>query len=120
MRIYRKEAYGIQFTVLEQKILPPKSYDAMNLLGFLWVRSIEDLSDNILRHEAIHTLQLRELWYLPYYIWYGLEFVIRLLKYRNWDKAYRNICFEQEAYANSKNLNFRTEKEKFSFLKYMA
>lgn len=33
-----------------------------------------------------------------YYVWYGIEYLIRLTKYRDRDKAYRMIAFEQEAY----------------------
>ena len=35
-----------------------------------------------------------------------LDFVIKYLRYRNWDKAYRNIIFEREAYANQSNLDY--------------
>lgn len=36
---------------------------------------------------------------LFYYILYGLNFIFLLIRYINWHKAYRNICFEKQAYA---------------------
>ena len=41
-----------------------------------------------------------------FYIWYFLDFLFKYLRYRNWDKAYRNIIFEREAYNNQSNLDY--------------
>nr|DAX66245.1 MAG TPA: hypothetical protein [Caudoviricetes sp.] len=41
-----------------------------------------------------------------FYIWYFLDFPFKYLRYRNWDKAYRNIIFEREAYNNQSNLDY--------------
>lgn len=57
-----------------------------------------------------------------YYVWYGIEYLIRLTKYRDRDKAYRMIAFEQEAYDLQhewmKPSTARLSAFSFSFLKY--
>lgn len=37
--------------------------------------------------------------FVLYYVLYGLNFLALLIRYMNWDKAYKNICFEKQAYA---------------------
>lgn len=57
-----------------------------------------------------------------YYLWYGIEFLIRLIIYRDRDKAYRMIAFEQEAYDLQqewvKPCQERRSAYSFSFMKY--
>lgn len=57
-----------------------------------------------------------------YYLWYGIEFLVLLIKYRNRDKAYRMIAFEQEAYTlqdeYQKPCAERKMASSFSFMKY--
>ena len=57
-----------------------------------------------------------------YYVWYGIEYLIRLIMYRDADKAYRMIAFEQEAYdlenEYKKPCTERMYASSFGFLKY--
>lgn len=59
---------------------------------------------------------------LLYYVYYGIEFLIRLIIYRDRDKAYRMIAFEQEAYDLQyeylKPCQERRSAYSFSFMKY--
>lgn len=75
----------------------------------------------MLNHELIHTAQMKELLYLPFYILYGIEWLIRLGMYRNARKAYRNISFEREAYNMQNNFHYIIDKERkpYAFLKYI-
>ncbi len=73
--------------------------------------------DVILNHEKIHIEQQKELLVIPFYLWYCGEFLIKLLKYK--DKAYYNLSFEREAYANEKDVNYIKSRKFFSFLKYL-
>lgn len=58
-----------------------------------------------------------------YYILYLINFFILLIKYRSWNKAYRNICFERQAYQLQHEGNIvcqqRTPYVSFSWLKYI-
>ena len=57
-----------------------------------------------------------------YYAWYGIEYLIRLIMYRDADKAYRMIAFEQEAYdlenEYRKPCPERRHASSFSFIRY--
>ena len=54
-----------------------------------------------------------------FYLWYGLEYLIRLCILRDGNKAYRAVSFEQEAYANEKYANYNENAGYFSWVKYL-
>ena len=72
-----------------------------------------------LNHESIHIRQQIQLLVMPFFIWYGIEFFIRLIITRSSYTAYRNISFEKEAYSNENNPNYLSTKRFWSFLKYL-
>ena len=69
-----------------------------------------------LNHEKIHSAQQRELFYLPFFIWYILEWLVLCLKYHNRNEAYRHIRFEEEAYAHQHDLHYLDTRRRFSYL----
>ena len=73
-----------------------------------------------MNHERIHLKQQLELLILPFFIWYGLEFLVRLLQYKNRREAYLNISFEREAYHNEFNLEYLKKRPFWCFLKYLC
>ena len=113
-----KEAYGIKLRIVENKVLPPKGFVAINL-GWIFTRDAQKLTESVLRHEAIHTVQAREMLFVPYYLLYLLEYLVKLFICGNADKAYKSISFEQEAYLNSKNPNYLQERKNFAWAKYI-
>ncbi|MFN4145671.1 MAG: hypothetical protein ACK4GN_07590, partial [Runella sp.] len=76
-------------------------------------------SKRLLNHERIHLRQQIELGLVLFYVWYVLEFVLRYFIYRKAHRAYRNICFEREAYANDQNLNYLSHRKWWSFWRYL-
>jgi hypothetical protein len=106
--------------VIVAKYLIPKGYRGLTLFPFVFVKYRPD-SDNkvVVNHEKIHLRQQLELFVLPFYIWYLLEYAVRLLQYKNANLAYRNISFEREAYANELHLDYLKTRPFFSFLKYL-
>lgn len=89
------------------RFLVPKGYRAITLCPFIFVRNDSDKYDkDLINHEHIHLRQQKELLVILFYMWYFLDFLIKLIRYRNWDKAYRNIIFEREAYNNQSNLDY--------------
>ncbi len=84
--------------IIYNKVLPFPGYRAINLFGIIFARGDKPLSERTITHETIHTKQMRETLFLGFYIWYLLEFLIKLLICFNWDRAYRSVSFEQEAY----------------------
>ena len=75
---------------------------AIKIFGIIF--SVQELNAEELNHERIHTAQQRELLYVGFYVWYALEWLCLLIKYRNGIKAYFNIRFEKEAYRHQNNL----------------
>ncbi|MCP9764410.1 hypothetical protein [Lacihabitans soyangensis] len=73
----------------------------------------------ILNHERIHLRQQVEMLVLPFYFWYLFEWLVLYIKYRNIDKAYRNISFEKEAYKNESNMNYLKNRPFWNFMKYL-
>ena len=106
--------------IIRNSIIPCKGFAAINLFGVVFIRK-EIRWEKMLNHELIHTAQMKELLYLPFYILYGIEWLIRLGMYRNARKAYRNISFEREAYNMQNNFHYIIDKERkpYAFLKYI-
>ena len=96
----------------------PKRY-CMNLFGTIWTRDTSWIDRDVINHERIHTAQQRELLFIPFYILYVMEWLFRLIQYRNHDKAYRNISFEREAYAHGHDHGYLKNRKSYSFLKYL-
>ena len=106
--------------LIVSKYLIPKGYRGLTVFPFVFLKSANSKSDLVLiNHEKIHLRQQLELLILPFFIWYGLEFLLRLLKYKNRQLAYRMISFEQEAYANEKDLHYLKQRSFWDFLKYL-
>ena len=104
--------------IIYNKIIPFKGYKAINLLSIIFVRKGCIFSDIDLNHERIHTAQMKELLFIGFYIWYLIEWLCLLIKYRSMHEAYKNIRFEKEAYANQKDLEYLKNRLHFYFLKY--
>ena len=106
--------------VLVFKFLTPKGFRGLTLFPFILVSSKNDVSDKVLlNHEKIHIRQQLELFILPFYVWYFLEFLLRWIQYKNKFVAYKNISFEREAYANEKNLNYLKSRFFWRFFKFI-
>jgi hypothetical protein len=57
-----------------------------------------------------------ELLVVGFYLWYFVEWTLRLLMAGN---AYRNLSFEREAYENQDNENYLTTRKPFAWRKYL-
>lgn len=91
----------------------PKHF-CVNIFGTLWVRDPGWIDRATINHERIHTRQMLELLVVPFYLIYIMEWFIRLAVTRNWHEAYRNISFEQEAYANGHDQAYLSHRRLFA------
>lgn len=106
--------------IIKNNILPPHGFKAINLFGILFVRKNANIDEVTLNHEAIHTAQMRELLYVFFYILYLIDWLIGLVVYGfDTKRAYREICFEKEAYENQGDLGYMEKRNLFNFLKYI-
>ena len=127
-------------------IIPFKGYIALTAWPFIFVR--KDISykfDNIAEnHENIHGRQQLEFlpvaallmaviilvsgiswWFMLvspviWFLWYGIEYLIRDLAYGSEREAYRNISFEQEAYMNEEDMHYLENRRMFAWVKYIG
>lgn len=104
--------------VVYNKIIPfGRNFLTINLFGVLFTKG--RLDADMIRHEKIHTAQMKELLFLPFYILYFFEWLVRLLQYGRSTKAYYNISFEREAYRNMRNPDYLSCRKRFAFLHYL-
>lgn len=117
------------------KVLLFNGYSTIMLFGSIFTKYNKEQIErtNTINHESIHVEQYKTITLLSlifslfigcfindwevfiinslislfiYYIWYCLEFLIKLICIGNWKKAYKNISFEVEAYKNEKNNSY--------------
>ena len=100
--------------IIINNILPPKGFKCINLFGILFCR--RQLNKIDINHETIHTKQMQELLYIFFYLWYIIEYLIRLIMYRDTKLAYKNISFEREAYQNQNDLDYLSNRKHYSWL----
>lgn len=102
-----------------QNLLKNTKINGITIFPFIILRKKDFLQNNILiNHEKIHIRQQLELFIVFFYIWYVAEYYYWYIKLKNKNLAYRNICFEREAYAQEEDLNYLETRKLWSFWKY--
>lgn len=102
--------------IVRNNIIPFRGFRAINLFGILFVRGAAEVTGTVINHERIHSMQMRETGYALFYLWYFIEWLVRLALPGD---AYRNIGFEREAYTNQTDLSYLERREPFSWVKYI-
>lgn len=119
--------------------IPFKGYVAMCIWPLIFVRSKARYTDTTDNHERIHAEQQKEMlevglmlaavlallgcgWWsllaLPLFLWwYGIEWLVGLIRYRDKAIAYSSIRFEREAYGHQGDLQYLTTRKRFAWLR---
>ena len=106
--------------VVISKYLVPRGYIGITIFPFIFLKHYNLKSNTVLmNHEKIHLKQQVELLVIFFYVFYVLEFLIRLIQYKKWYLAYQNISFEREAYLKEKDLNYLKSRPFWSFVGYL-
>lgn len=106
--------------ILSLKHLVPKGFSGIAIFPFVIVRKREFKTNFVfINHERIHLRQQLELLIIPFFVLYGLEYLIRLIQFQSKTLAYRNISFEREAYTNEKDLNYLKSRSFWAFIKFL-
>lgn len=100
--------------VFETKLMPESKYVAITLFGIVFTRHRERIDALILNHELIHCRQQLEWLYIPFFALYLGEWLWHLLRCRDWQKAYRSISFEREAYAHAHDMAYLSSRKVFA------
>ena len=105
--------------ILYSKHFPPGNFGAINLFGIIIARKdYGRLTDAEINHECIHTRQMAEMLVIFFYISYLIEWIVRLIQYRNMFDAYVNISYEREAYSNMYNIEYLKKRRPCTFKNY--
>ena len=109
------------------KHLPAKGYYGICLFDNLIIREEyrdKPIKQSTINHESIHASQARDFGigfcgYFIFYLWYLLEWLLKLpwklLKY----DPYMSIGFEQEAYNRDVDPNYLKNRKRFAWVKYI-
>jgi hypothetical protein len=101
----------------------PKGVIGMTLFPFIFVdkayymRVSKLCNESLIRHETIHFRQQMEMLVILFYLWYGLEYLAKLIPYGK--EAYNNISFEREAYMCDMDITYLKNRKFWEFLKYV-
>lgn len=128
--------------IIRNNIIPVKGFRAINLFGILFVRGNATINGVDMNHESIHSRQILEvivsfypIWIaicifsspwialiimpFSFYILYVLEWIVRLIQFRNANEAYRNISFEREAYTYQSDLSYLEKRKPLAWVKFI-
>lgn len=128
--------------IIKNNFIPFGRYTSMNLYGLLFTKR-DNLRDDIINHEKIHSTQILELavvgilitlllififdisyWYLLlggslFYAWYVIEYIFVRFFHKKQNDAYHDISLEEEAYNNEDDLNYLDNRKWFAWFKYL-
>lgn len=106
--------------IIPNKIIPFGDYGTINLFTILFTKNKKGLLRNKnVNHELIHTAQMKELGYIGFYLWYGIEYLLIRLFHKKQGDAYHDVSFEEEAYANEKDLSYLDKRKHYAWVKYL-
>ncbi len=104
--------------IIKTSWFPFRGYSTINIFGILFTKSSYLTEDTIL-HERIHTAQMKEMLYIFFYIWYGLEYIIIRFFHKTQYGAYKDVSFEEEAHNNDYNKNYLETRRHYAWIKYL-
>lgn len=107
--------------IVINKIIPFKGFKCMALWPFIFLRKekVARFTTTDATHEKIHGRQQLEMLLALFFVWYAVEWLIRLVLYWDSKEAYRNISFEQEAYEFEGDVEYIKKRTLFYWLKYL-
>lgn len=98
----------------------PSTFNALAIWPVIILREGDLRRDPVLmHHERIHLKQQVELLWVFFFLLYVLEFLAKIVIYRELKGAYRNISFEREAYENEHDMDYARRKPLWSFVRYL-
>ena len=101
--------------VIRNNIIPFNGFKACNVFGIIFYKG-SPLKKDTLNHEKIHTAQMKEMLFVFFYLWYGIEWLCKLIKYSP-KEAYKNISFEREANKYRYRMDYLSWRKHYKWLK---
>lgn len=97
---------------------PFGNYHTLNFFGILFTKC-KQLSESTITHESIHTAQMKEMLWLFFYLWYGVEYLFIRLFHKKQNCAYHDISLEEEAHNNDENPDYLKTRKHYAWWKYI-
>ena len=72
-----------------------------------------NIHEKVLRHELVHVAQWKETLYIGFLFFYITDWIVGLLKHRNFYDAYRSIRMEREARLAENNEDYLNNRKSF-------
>lgn len=102
------------------KIFLAEWVSGIALFPFVLIKNEDDIHDmKLINHEFIHIRQQLETFVVIFYLWYGIEYLIRWIVLGSKLEAYRNISFEREAYANQHDKNYLQKRPFWAHVRWL-
>ncbi len=102
--------------IIRNSLLPFGKFTAMNIFGIMLCRKNAVITQETINHERIHTAQLIETGFIGFYVWYVIEWLVKLPFRGN---AYRKISFEREAYDHMDDLDYLSHRKHYAWCKLL-
>jgi hypothetical protein len=103
--------------------IPPFCWGHLAITLFplgIFYRSKEHRDNEIIRnHELIHWKQQKEMLCLLFYLWYLVEYLIKLIRFMDHRKAYRGIGFEREAKKYEIDAEYLSKRKTFHWIRFV-
>ncbi|MGB8492737.1 MAG: hypothetical protein WCE64_16910 [Bacteroidales bacterium] len=98
------------------RLITPGRITGITLTPFgIYIKEKSLHDRRILNHEMIHWKQEMEMLIIPFYLWYFLEWLIKVFIYGK--NAYSAISMEREARDNEDNPEYLRTRKRFSWVK---
>ena len=104
--------------IVNTKHFPFGTFVGVLLFGVLFWKGGKRPNESVMLHESIHERQMLEMLIIPFYLWYFVEWIVRLFVNRG--SAYRSISFEREAYLNQNNRSYLEQRRPYSWIRYLT
>lgn len=102
-------------------LILPGRFPAMCIWPFVMIRPDSQMNlQEIIIHERIHARQQLEMAWILFFVWYIIEFLIRLIIYRDRMRAYKSLSHEREAYINDSNPEYYKTRKPYAWMKYLV
>jgi len=113
-------------TIYSDKFLDAMSWfvdiQGMSIFPFIILRKkyrddllYQSKGKETINHENIHFQQSLELFIIPFYIIYIIEWFFKIFFSKG--NPYKNISFEREAYGNDSNLDYLKTRKRYNWIK---
>lgn len=103
--------------IVRNSVIPFEGFKAVTIFPFIFVREGAEFTVEDYNHERIHGRQQIEMLIVPFFVWYLVEWVVKL--FLGSGNAYKRISLEREAFENESDLDYLSKRKHYAWTKYL-